>query len=452
MKNIFRKKLALVAIFTLFFATACEDYLGDGINENPNSPTSVPVTVLLPNIEVNVADLTGGAFSRFSAVLVQQTEGVARQWTSINDYSSINPATFNTAWNNVYENILIELKVLKEQAQDGGLGHYEGVANILTAYTLMMATDVWDDIPFSDAFQGIDKVSAEFDTQATIYAEVNSLLTSGISLLQGTNGGIRVGTDDVFYGTDPATNNARSEADQTALWIKAANSILARMHLHQGNYAQALTAAGNGFTSTDDDLQYAYTDLTNSGQWYRFNIGRTGDIEFHPTIRGIMNGLNDTDRLAILDNTFDATHPYFVPTFSQELISYRELKFIEAECLVRTSGSATAIRDAYLEAIDESFDHIGSMGYATYVAQPAVDPAGGITLDEVMIQKYIGLFSQPEVYNDYRRTDIPSLTPTDGGSAVLVRWPYGNDEILFNANAPEEDEVDLRTDRVGWNR
>ncbi|MEL6557199.1 MAG: SusD/RagB family nutrient-binding outer membrane lipoprotein [Bacteroidota bacterium] len=440
MKNIFRKKLALVAIFTLFFATACEDYLGDGINENPNSPTSVPVTVLLPNIEVNIADVTGGDFSRFSAVLVQQTEGVARQWTSINDYSSMNPATFNTTWNNIYENILIELNVLKAQAQESGLSHYEGVANILTAYTIMMATDVWDDIPFSDAFQGIDKISAEFDTQAEIYAEVNTLLTSGISLLQGSDGGVALGSADVMYAGD---------LDK---WAKAANSILARMHLHQGEYAQALAAAGNGFTSADDDLQYLYTDAVNSGQWYRFNIGRTGDIEFHPTMRGIMTDLNDTTRLAVMDQTFVDGHPYFVQQFEQELISYRELKFIEAECLSRTSGSATAIRDAYLTAIEESFDHIGSMGYATYITQPEVDPAGGITLDEIMIQKYIGLFTQPEVYNDYRRTDIPSLTPTDGGSAVLVRWPYGNDEILFNENAPEEDEVDLRTDRVGWDR
>ena len=440
MKNIFRKKLALVAIFTLFFATACEDYLGDGINENPNSPTSVPVTVLLPNIEVSVADVTGGDFSRFASVLVQQTEGVARQWTSINDYSSMNPATFNTTWNNIYENILIELKVLKEQAQESGLGHYEGVANILTAYTLMMASDVWDDIPFSDAFQGIDKISAEFDTQAEIYAEVNTLLNSGITLLQGSDGGVSLGSSDVMYGGD---------LDK---WAKAANSLLARMHLHQRNYAQALTAAANGFTSADDDLEYNYTDATNSGQWYRFNIGRTGDIEFHPTMRGIMTGLNDTDRLAILDQTFVAAHPYFVPAFEQELISYRELKFIEAECLARTNGSATAIRDAYLIGIEESFNHIGSTGYAAYVAQPAVDPAGGVTLDEIMIQKYIGLFTQPEVYNDYRRTDIPSLTATDGGTRVLVRWPYGNDEILFNENAPEEDDVDLRNDRVGWNR
>lgn len=440
MKNIFRKKVSLVAIFTLFFATACEDYLGEGINENPNSPIAVSEAVLLTNIEVNVADVTGGDFSRFSAVLTQQTEGVARQWTSINDYSSFNPAQLNTTWNNVYENILVELKVLTEQAQGNGFNHYEGIANILTAYTIMMATDVWDDIPFSDAFQGRDKISAEFDSQAEIYTQVNSLLTSGIALLQLGDGGVAVGADDVMYGGD------------LALWEKAANSIRARMHLHQGNYADALAALATGFDSSADDLQYNYTDLTNSGQWYRFNIGRTGDIEFHPTMRGIMTDLNDTDRLAILDNTFIASHPYLVPEFEQELISYRELKFIEAECLSRTSGSAAAIRDAYLEAIEESFDHIGSMGYATYVAQPEVDPTGGITLDEIMIQKYIGLFTQPEVYNDYRRTDIPSLTPTDGGSAVLVRWPYGNDEILFNVNAPEEDDVDLRNDRVGWNR
>ncbi|MGB3463648.1 MAG: SusD/RagB family nutrient-binding outer membrane lipoprotein, partial [Cyclobacteriaceae bacterium] len=119
---------------------------------------------------------------------------------------------------------------------------------------------------------------------------------------------------------------------------------------------------------------------------------------------------------------------------------------------LRTSGSAADIREAYLEGIEASFDEFGADGYSAYVAQSSVDPgAGNITLEQIMTQKYIGLFVQPEAYSDWRRTGIPSLSPVSG-SVVPVRWPIGSDEILFNSNAPREGDVNIFTDNVGWDR
>lgn len=440
-KTLFKNRIVLVVACMLLICSSCEDFLGDDINRNPNSPADVPVTALLPAAQVFVADVYGGDFSRFASVIVQQTEGVARQWTSINNYSSMNPATFNTAWNNVYEDILFELNVAKQKASDLGYENYEGVVNIMIAYTLLMSADVWDNIPYSEAFQGADNFSPIFDTQAEIYAEVNTLLNDSFALLQGVDGGVSVGGEDLIYGGGLAN------------WEAAAHSILARMHLHNGDYAQALTSLSNGFTSAAQNMDYQYPDAAAASQWYRFNRDREGDIEIHPTIVGLMEGLNDTDRLAMFSPTFETGHPYFVPDYNQELITFRELKFMEAECLLRTGGADAAIRDAYLAGIEASFARVGVSGsYAAYVAQAAIDPGvGNITLDLIMTQKYIGLFTDPEVFSDWRRTNIPVLSPTSGAN-VPVRFPYGSDETLFNANAPEEDDVNIFTDRVGWNR
>lgn len=434
------RKISFVAIFTLLFATSCDDYL-EGLNENPNSPSTVPITVLMPAAQVNVVDVTGGAFSRFASVIVQSTEGVDRQWASINDYSQMNPATYNTAWNNIYENILVELAQIKNDANALGYGQYEGATNVLLAYTLMMATDVWGDMPYTEALNGVDNLNPVFDTQATIYSEVNSLLTSGITLLSGSDGGLALGAEDLIYGGD------------VTLWTRAANSLLARMHLHQGNYAQALTAAAAGLASSADNMGYTYPSDANPAQWFRFNRDREGDIAFHPTLRGIMTGLNDTDRLAVLDNSFTTTHPYLTSTHTQELITYRELKFLEAEALLETGGSAAAIRDAYLAGIEASFAEVGaSAGYDAYVAQATIDPGvGNITLEMIMTQKYIGLFTHPELFTDWRRTGIPALTATRG-TIVPRRFHYGSDELLFNSNAPAEDDISIFTSRVAWDQ
>ena len=68
-----------------------------------------------------------------------------------------------------------------------------------------------------------------------------------------------------------------------------------------------------------------------------------------------------------------------------------------------------------------------------------------------MTQKYIGMFLQPEVYSDYRRTNIPDLQPVSGAN-VIVRWDYPATENLFNSNAPAAGSVNVYADRVGWNR
>ena len=166
-----------------------------------------------------------------------------------------------------------------------------------------------------------------------------------------------------------------------------------------------------------------------------------------------MTSLNDTDRLAQWDQTFITTHPYLKDAYRQDLISYREIQFIIAECLSRTNGSSTTIETAYLNGIKASFIEAGltETEYDTYVAQTSINPgAASLDLeDHILTQKYIGLFVQPEVFNDLRRNDFPVLTPTSG-SQLPVRWNYSADEILFNSNSPATGATTLFTPTVGW--
>jgi hypothetical protein len=107
---------------------------------------------------------------------------------------------------------------------------------------------------------------------------------------------------------------------------------------------------------------------------------------------------------------------------------------------------------AYLNGIKGSFDDAGltSAQYDAYVGQAAVNP-GGSSLDledHILTQKYIGLFIQPEVFNDLRRNDFPALTPVSG-SQIPVRWNYSENEILFNSNFTAG-EASLFSPRNSW--
>lgn len=435
-------KILLVLAFAFTFM-GCEDYIGGDINQDPNNPTSVPISAQMPAFQIALADNYGGDFSRFNSMLSQQVEGVARQWSSMNQYTGLTPNRFDDAWQNTYENTLNEIKIAKASATEAGLNHYLGVINVMEAFNLMMATDVWDDMPYTEALNGIDNTNPAYDSQSSIYDAINSLLDQAISLFGGAPGPVVPGSEDVFYGGDIAG------------WEKAAHAIKARGLMKLKDYSGAASEAGKAFGSAADNMAYQYPDANAAGQWYRFNRDRTGDIEFHPQMRDLMTGLNDTTRLAVMDQTFITTHPYLVADFNQEMITYRELQFIIAEANVRgTAGGTQVGHDAYLAGIKASFDRLGldEAAYDAYVAQPEVDPGvGNLDLETVMTQKYIAMFLQPEVYSDWRRTGIPALSPVSGAN-VPVRWHYSSDEYLFNANSPTEAEVNIFTDKVGWNK
>lgn len=423
----FRKIYSLLIVALALGFTSCENYFGD-VNVNPNSPTDASVDVMLTAVEVEVADIYGGDFSRYSSILTQQCEGVARQWSSANNYTGYVPSNFNTAWINTYANIFNEASILKNKAAEAGSNHYEGIANTLIAFHLMNSTDVWGDMPYTEALNGLDNTSPVFDSQESLYNEVFALLDAAIAKF-GQDAGPQVpGGDDVIYGGD------------IAAWTAAAHAIKARGYLHlalvnSDNYNNAMTSAAMAFADASNEMTLQYTTAAQ-GQWYRFNDGRTGDIEFHPTYTAIMAADADTFRHNLLSATYTVAHPYFIAAYNQPMITYREMKFLEAECLMRTSGADADIHAAWIAGVEAAFDHFGlSANFAEWAGNN--DPGvGNVTMEDIMVQKSIALFGTMEPYNDWRRNDLPALSPNDN-NAIPVRFPIADSEILFNSNAPQ---------------
>ncbi len=425
----------IIAIITVSFFS-CEDFFSDD-NSDPNAPSDVTIAAALPQIELSIVDSKGGLFSNFSNMFIQQVEGVERQWESFNKYD-IQPVRYNSPWQQLYENVFIELDIISQKAEEGGFNHYLGIAKTLEAYTLMMASDVWGDIPYIEAGRGDGEPNPVYDDQATvIYPAIRTLCTDALALFEtnASSQGQTPGADDVLYGGD------------IDLWKLAAHGILARYYLHLGDQVNALAEAKQSFTSRNDNWGYQYPGGGNDAPWFGFNDVREGDIEFHPTMRSIMQTVNDTDRLAVLDQTFNSSHPYLTSTQREDLISYREIQFIIAE----TSTDLNEQYTAYLNGIRASFEELGlgDAEYNAYIAQTVINPGvGNLSQQDIMRQKYIGLFVQPEAHADWRRTGYPNLTPV-AGSAVPRRWFYPENEYLFNESAPARDS-DLLFKRVDW--
>jgi hypothetical protein len=59
-----------------------------------------------------------------------------------------------------------------------------------------------------------------------------------------------------------------------------------------------------------------------------------------------------------------------------------------------------------------------------------------VTLTDIMLEKYIALFQNIEVWNDYKRTCVPTLARYQTATETPGRLPYGSAERTNNPNIP----------------
>jgi hypothetical protein len=438
-------KYLFLLMFAIGFAS-CEDYFGEDSNADPDNPITVSPNVILPQVQLRLAYTYGGDFTRYLGVYTRHVDGVSRQFAVIGQYG-ITSNDVDNMWANIYTGTLNANRRLLDDARANGYNHYAGIALILESYAMMVSTDVWGDMAYSDAFKFNEKggvYQPTFDTQEQIYNQIFANLEEARTLLGMDAGGNPPGAADVIYGGNAAQ------------WIKFANVLEARgkLHLTEVNssaYNEVLTALNRGgFVSSADDAGVDFgAGATENAPWYQY-IQQRDDMEVGSYYVELLTSLNDP-RVATYGATHDLPHPIFTPDQTVDLLTYTEQEFIRAEALLQTGDSQGAY-DAYLRGIESSFEEAGVEGYEDYIAQPAVGVgAGNLTLEDIITQKYISLLTSPEVFSDWRRTNFPNIPPVTG-TEIPRRLPYAQTELFSNPdNVPSPADVNIFTP-VWWDR
>jgi hypothetical protein len=149
---------------------------------------------------------------------------------------------------------------------------------------------------------------------------------------------------------------------------------------------------------------------------------------------------------AFIDTSGDVIGPYYgsIPS-PVPMMTYAEQKFIEAECNLGTDDAAAA--DASNAGAIASVELVtGSSPDATWTTAYASETNTSITLEKIIIQKYLANFTNPQAYSDWRRTNFPTLLP-NAGAAIPRRLIYPQTEIERNSNTPSG--INLTT-KVWW--
>lgn len=467
MKNIFKWKY-LVG-FTLVMLWSCtKDF--KKINTNPNSPTSVPASNVLGQGLISLTNLLFqthmdlyyvGSYSGMSASTVQ---GDYEYRVDIN----------NGWWTGLYSSMNQFVDADSIASKDGNT-NLQAVAMTMKAYTAEATTDMFGDIPYSEAFEATNKgiIYPKYDSQQDVYTAIMAELKTASELFNKNEGAIGQG-DFIFHGDvmkwKQFCNSIRlraairiSDVDPTT-----AKTIIAEILGNPSGYPIMTSNDNNAYlyypgTAPDQDLWYKDPQVGNQAMgWFRVNdvlistLKNTNDPRLSvyalPNNSGVYNGyhfgpdqlsnpLNSSNNLSRIGDRFANDPKGFSP-----LMNCAEVYFMLSEAYERGFATGDA-QQAYEDGITKSMEEngIGSTEISQFIGQQGIAWNSGTTsnLNKIYLQKWVSLFKQNlEAWSEARRTDVPLMTDISKDYAQNhnrppFRFPYPNVEKTLNTNFPK---------------
>lgn len=307
--------LAVVILFS-----CKKDFLN--INTDPNNPTSIEVSKLLPTAQRNLGDalaIGGGNNGGLSQLLSVYTHQLSTREEA--DQYGVTGTDFflSLAWPKLYaavlpssttpeQGVLENLEDIIRNASEAGNTRYAGIAKILKAYAFSQLVDVFGDVPFTEANklkEGI--VYPKFDDDAAIYPQIFALLDEGIADLTNTTAPnvLKPGSDDLIY------------SGNVEKWEKAANTIKLKLYTQirkVDNVSAKVTALINGgklISATNESFLIPYgpigsTDDRNPGFEDYYSTQRSNHIS--PWFYEILKGYNPR----LFTGNPDPRVPYYI--------------------------------------------------------------------------------------------------------------------------------------------
>ena len=443
-------KGAICAAVLAVAASGCNDFLkGGDLTKDPNNPLDASPTQFFESVQVNLWQQQSGDLARLVALWMQQAFGAARQAQGIQNFTGVTEGSYDAEFARAYGGGgILDLRKIDAQVTVLGDSMFLGISKILEAWLIGTNADIWGDIPYNQADSFLVYPKPVLDPQQQVYDSVQSKLSQGIAELE-TGIGKGPGTSDLVYKGDPTS------------WIALAHTLKARFFLHTAEvvgaqaYTSALAEATLGISSNDGDYiaNFSGTQQAESNPWWQFvdgsgGTGRAGDITGLPShLDSLLRGGDPRDSVYFAtitgSDTSNADQGFFSSerlnkSFPQPFVTYNENLLIKAESqfeLGQTGPALVSLNQELAAWATPPLSPTSSKSWHPAVILPA---AGSISLGAIMNEKNITLFQNIEVWNDYKRTCYPQITPFAGGVNGVIpgRLLYPVGERQTNSNVP----------------
>lgn len=231
MKKYCTKFLALI---TLVFFAGCDKFFN--VNRDPARPDASLATpdILFPPAVMNSAGRIGGELTIIGGMWSQfYTQSPAsNQYKTIDAYNLQN-SDFNANYSYLFASALGEYEKVISLSKEQKKWSFYLMATLMKAYTYQVLVDLYDQVPYTEAFKGLDNLTPKFDDGYSIYVGLLKEIDNALAKDQSeyTSPASEKKTDLVFGGN-------------LNKWVSFANTLKLKMYLRMINAKP--TEAENG--------------------------------------------------------------------------------------------------------------------------------------------------------------------------------------------------------------
>lgn len=443
------KKILIVATSVALF-TACDL----DINQDPNHPTEVSSTLVLPAVQNSIACTVGDGMYNYAGFFAQYYDQLpeANQYNTLCDYtftesSQIIDRSYRTLYAGALEDVDVILKDKSATNAD------KFAATVLRAFSFQLLVDNMDQAPYTEALQGNKNSMPKWDGGQSIYEGVLAEMDAAEAA---------IGSSSMLCSDLLLSKNVKQ-------WIGFANALRLRMYLRfidagvsATEYTakvKALVDAGNFFAG---DVKFdVYSDEAEKrNPWYACNKVELAmnHVASYPIVT-YMKSTNDPriafnfakaanskeyagelpgSKAALNKKNADFSFLNYYATKPVYFFTQSELKFLLAEVYLRFYNNETKAQAAYEAGINADFaarsmtaDPSVMYGTGGAVAwSTAADNDAKLQL--IYMQKWVALcyMDHMEAWSEIRRTDCPKLSSKTGTEINANPTVYTPGELI----------------------
>ena len=503
--------------YILFFATATvamagckKNYLD--LNENPNVPSVVSAASLLAAAEVRTAGIMVDPSASYFNVWLDQwafspSYAVNQDLRDYRFTNSFQQGLFSDFYSNGFD-----YQKMIDFAIEQNNPALEGIGRTMKSILMQYAVDVYNNVPYSEAFKGASNQSPVYDDAKTIYEAIYTDLNLAITKFNAAQSSqFPTATQDLMLGGDKD------------LWIKLANTIKLRILLRQSaradraSYISTHIAAdfpgglnsflqpgesaivNPGFTNADTKQtpywgSFGYSasgSKTGNNDYFKaasyavsfytsqhddrgfftqkpIGIGVSGAPSmFGISFRGNEMGSQGTSTLTYSDNINNfAGLQYRFPSDPQAILTDYESLFLQAEAVQRGwfPGDAqtifeSAMRQSYHFMFDATDGSANADDYYDIDRIPDARNDWALATNKIQLiitQKWasINTVNFFESWAEYRRTGFPNVPLSSSlsrGPNIPLRLKYPQFEYDLNGeNVAAQGNIDQFTSKIWW--
>ena len=487
------KSTLLISLLTLvvFFAVSCSnDYLD--INTDPNNPTSVIPSLVLPVAQSYSARIQEDYYGQnklgnYMMYTWSQSSGYVFITTEF--VYNVTPLFYDEIYNDTYSKALKQYNALLSYEGDA-YGYYHAIAIIMKCYHFQLMVDTYGDVPYFESLKRSKNPTPVYDDAQTIYLDLISELTNAINVIN------ELSENSEIEAVLPMNDDAMFGGDMN-LWKSFANAvklrILVRMSDLSGQQAFIKTAfdeinsEGSGFMDRDVTVQLGYINEQTkmNPKWERFGKDVQGnntiyndatcatqyiielltatsdpriDYIYEEPVSGHLGVEQGVIAEDFVPENVSNLGPGILRSPSQAAILYTlaECYFNQAEAVLKGLMAGDA-KTLYEQGIQASFRYLGAGDASNYYSQNlnlVGWEASMNKLETIITQKWIATNSIDALQSwfDYSRTGYPLNLPVSTLATTPdrpVRLAYPSSELSTNGlNVPNQ--PDVFNDKIFW--